>query len=71
MLDALIRLRGGRTTLIISHRLSTISRADRIVVLRDGRVVESGTHAELVDSQGLYRRLYDFQMGPDELPVAT
>ncbi len=71
MLDTLDRLMAGRTTLIIAHRLSTIRRADRIVVLRDGRVVESGAHHELLGSEGLYRRLHDFQMGPDELPVTT
>ena len=69
MLDALDRLMAGRTTLIIAHRLSTIRRADRIVVLRDGRVVESGTHHELLGSEGLYRRLHDFQMGADTLPT--
>jgi ATP-binding cassette subfamily B protein/subfamily B ATP-binding cassette protein MsbA len=71
MWDALDRLMAGRTTVIIAHRLSTIARADQIVVLRDGRVVESGTHHQLLDSNGLYRRLHDFQVGPDELPVTV
>ena len=71
LLEALDRLMAGRTTLIIAHRLSTIRRADKIVVLRDGRVVESGTHHELLGSEGLYRRLHDFQIGPDELPVTA
>ena len=51
--------RGGRTTLLISHRPSTIRRADRIVVLEDGRVVEIGSHEELIDSAGIYRELYE------------
>ncbi len=50
-----------RTTLVIAHRLSTVRRADRIVVLDRGQVVESGTHAELLTRPGLYRRLHDMQ----------
>jgi subfamily B ATP-binding cassette protein MsbA len=51
----------GRTTLVIAHRLSTVRRADRILVLDRGRLVESGTHAELLTRNGLYRRLHDMQ----------
>jgi ATP-binding cassette subfamily B protein len=51
----------GRTSLVIAHRLSTVRRADRIVVLEDGRVAESGTHEELVDRGGLYAELYRTQ----------
>jgi ATP-binding cassette, subfamily B, bacterial MsbA len=51
----------GRTTLVIAHRLSTVERADRIVVLEAGRVVESGRHAELLAAGGLYARLYHLQ----------
>jgi ATP-binding cassette subfamily B protein/subfamily B ATP-binding cassette protein MsbA len=54
ILEALDRLMAGRTTLLIAHRLSTIRGADRIVVLSEGRVVETGTHAELIDAGGLY-----------------
>ena len=59
--QAMERLMVGRTTLVIAHRLSTIVRADRIVVVQQGRIVESGTHAELIGLDGAYRRLHDLQ----------
>src|SRR5512133_2101055 len=59
--DAMERLLQGRTTLIIAHRLSTVRRADRVVVLDQGRVVEQGSHAELVAADGLYAALYQGQ----------
>jgi subfamily B ATP-binding cassette protein MsbA len=59
--QALQNLMEGRTTIVIAHRLSTVRRADRIVVLSDGRIRESGTHEELVVRRGLYWKLYNLQ----------
>jgi ATP-binding cassette, subfamily B, bacterial MsbA len=59
--QALQNLMEGRTTIVIAHRLSTVRRADRIIVLADGRIRESGTHEELVVRRGLYWKLYNMQ----------
>ena len=68
--DAMEKLLVGRTTLIIAHRLSTVRRADRLVVVDRGRIVEQGTHAALLARGGLYARLYQRQFRED-LPAAA
>ncbi|MEE1058933.1 MAG: ATP-binding cassette domain-containing protein [Treponema sp.] len=57
--NSLDRLLVGRTSIIIAHRLSTILKADNIMVLKEGQIVEQGTHKELVELNGTYRELYD------------
>jgi subfamily B ATP-binding cassette protein MsbA len=59
--DALETLMQGRTTFVIAHRLSTVRRANRIVVLDQGKIIEEGTHEELLATDGLYKQLYDIQ----------
>ncbi len=59
--EALERLMTGRTSFVIAHRLSTVRRADQILVLRHGEIVERGTHDELVSAHGLYARLAKIQ----------
>ncbi len=59
--EAMERLRSGRTTITIAHRLSTIENADRIVVLNEGRIIETGPHAELLARGGLYKKLHQLQ----------
>ncbi len=67
---ALANLMQGRTTLVIAHRLSTVRRADRILVLDGGRIVEEGSHSVLLTRRGLYRRLHDMQyFGESETAV--
>jgi ATP-binding cassette, subfamily B, bacterial len=66
---ALARLFHGRTSLVIAHRLSTILAADQILVMEHGEILERGSHVELLDGGGLYRRLYDIQFA-DSAPLA-
>jgi ABC-type multidrug transport system fused ATPase/permease subunit len=59
--EAIDRLMENRTVFVIAHRLSTVEHADRIIVFEKGRIVESGTHRELIEINGVYRRLYELQ----------
>ncbi len=60
--NALEKLMEGRTTIMVAHRLSTIQHADKIMVMHQGRIHESGTHQELLAQEGLYKNLYDLQL---------
>jgi ATP-binding cassette subfamily B multidrug efflux pump len=69
--DALARMVEGRTSLIIAHRLSTVQRADKIIVMHKGQVREMGTHQELLAQRGIYFKLYQLQYKDQELPVGS
>ncbi|GGN87916.1 ABC transporter ATP-binding protein [Nocardia rhizosphaerihabitans] len=69
--EALTEALHGRTALVIAHRLSTIRSADQIVVLEQGRIVERGTHADLLNADGRYAELYRTQFADDTVPVKT
>jgi ATP-binding cassette subfamily B protein len=59
--SALERLMRGRTTFVIAHRIQSLMSADNILVLEKGRIIQHGTHGELVAQEGFYRRIYDLQ----------
>ncbi len=61
--EAMERIMEGRTSFVIAHRLSTIRRADCILVIEHGRIVERGTHEELLEARGAYHALYTSQTG--------
>ncbi len=63
---AMTEVMKGRTTFVIAHRLSTVRQADLILVLKDGQIVERGSHHELMALQGIYREIYDLQLRPQE-----
>jgi ABC-type multidrug transport system ATPase subunit len=64
--QALTELMRGRTTFVIAQRLRTVRHADQILVLKDGRIVERGCHAELIARDGLYREIYDIELRDQE-----
>ena len=61
--NSLETLMKGRTSIVIAHRLSTIAKLDRIIVLDDGKIVEDGTHEELIKKKGVYAKLWEHQSG--------
>ncbi|MEH2353188.1 ABC transporter ATP-binding protein [Nostoc sp.] len=67
--SAIARLLQGRTSFVIAHRLSTVTQADRVLVIQQGQIVEQGTHAELVNQQGVYANLYALQLGAADTMV--
>lgn len=67
--QAMNNLMKGRTSFIIAHRLSTVRDADKILVLRDGDIVEQGTHDELIEQNGFYSALYNSQFEPEEAAI--
>ena len=69
--EALEVLMRNRTSLVIAHRLATVRRADRILVMESGRVVETGTHRELLERDGLYARFHSLQMQKRSVPFSA
>ena len=71
ILDRILKVRGKRTNLIVSHRITTISRADRIIVLDRGMILEQGTHESLLEKGGMYKALYEKQLLARELEFGS
>ena len=69
--SALHNLMSGRTVFVIAHRLSTVRRADRIVVIENGTIADVGAHEDLMNKLGTYRRLYDLQFAEGEQKLAA
>jgi ATP-binding cassette, subfamily B, multidrug efflux pump len=67
--EAIARLLKNRTSFVIAHRLSTVTQADQVLVIQQGKIVERGTHSELVAQQGVYANLYALQMVVAASPV--
>jgi ATP-binding cassette subfamily B protein len=67
ILNSLKSIMANRTSIIISHRVSSAKLADRIIVLDDGRIVEQGTHEKLMKQNGVYKELYDKQLQTEEV----
>jgi ATP-binding cassette subfamily B protein len=65
--NALLRLMEGRTSFVIAHRLSTIRDADQLLVIKDGEIVEKGTHQQLLDQRGFYHHLYMSQFKGEQI----
>ena len=63
---ALANLMRNKTSIVIAHRLSTVRKADKIVVMERGKIIETGTHLELLEKDGVYRRLYELQFADEE-----
>ena len=70
MRDALDRMIEGRTSVIIAHRLSTVQRADKIIVMHKGQVREMGTHQQLLANRGIYYKLYQLQYKDQEMAAS-
>src|SRR5205807_5387422 len=69
--EALTRMVEGRTSIVIAHRLSTVQRADKIIVMHKSQLREMGSHQELLSQRGIYWKLYQLQYKDQELPTAS